>query len=103
MLKPPSTTTQNLIKARELIADEKNWCQGAYSKGHRHCARSALGIAANKYDPNSEVFVTLDRAAMEMVGGSGSLGSMVVNDTLGHAATLRMFDRAIELSLQDAS
>lgn len=94
----PVTTT--LIKAREMIADPARWTQFRLHSPERmaHCALGAVEIAAN-HDWRRE-WSTIKRlhcAAQEIFGFADAVR---VNNCLGHAATLQMFDRAIENSFR---
>lgn len=107
MLKPNSAVTTNLIRARELIADEKNWCQGQWHIGERSCAAGALYRAAGF--TRSGAFIgemsVAEKAHFVLAEAAKPFGMSLaeVNDKLGHTAVMRMYSRAIELSLQDAS
>lgn len=89
--------TANLIKAREMIADEKNWCVGQiHNDLGQRCAWGALlevEQSGYTFTPTRDV---LDRASQELYG----MSIPAANNQLGHVAVMRMFDKAIELSLQ---
>lgn len=97
----PVTTT--LIKAREMIADPKNWCQGyaisSNGTNFSYCAFGVITYGLNEKDL-FPIFKALNRAAGQLFGKSNAA---YVNDKLGHTATLQMFDRAIENSLRGES
>lgn len=97
MLKPNNAVTTNLLRARELIADEKNWCQGYGSVGKRRCA--VVAVYAMQTDPNScqDAWWILNASATRLFGKT----TINVNDTLGHAAVMRVYDEAIEMSLRE--
>ena len=96
---------QNLIDTRALIADPACWTQ-------KTSARDARGKPIASTDPRAVCWCTA--GAIHKVMGSSSFGStewgllqnvadtlgvetpIHVNDDLGHATTLRMFDLAIE-------
>lgn len=92
--------TANLIKARELIADEKNWVRGQPmdSENGPFCAvaavRNVTGVHGGYYGEIPEGLLLI-KAASER----GYYEASTLNDALGHTAVMRMFDRAIELSL----
>lgn len=98
MLKPNNSTTKNLIHARELIADKKNWCQG-HGGEYRGRVCAVVAVHSTKTDPASgEVACEMLRdASMELFGKT----TINVNDTLGHAAVMQVYDRAIEMSLRE--
>jgi hypothetical protein len=107
MLKPNSPVTANLIKARELIVDPDNWSpNGSVEDGM--CAVQAVGEAMGfpPYEEGEAEREFLRVAAREQQTWRqrilGSPPSIIKVNYSGHAATIRMFDRAIELSLQDA-
>lgn len=99
MLKPNSEVTTNLIKARELIADKKNWCQQAmYGSDGSLCALGALArVGVNL------LLIGPELTALEKAGGElfGEPFIASVNDRRGHTAVMRVFDKAIELSLSE--
>jgi hypothetical protein len=109
MLKPNSTTTSNLIRARELIADKKNWCQDALFRGEAMCALGALYRAAGAREDGSGMMDMMDMtvhvASKYLADAAGHEFHLPcpawVNDTHGHAEVMRMYDKAIELSLQE--
>lgn len=95
-----SAETTALRYALALIEDEEHWCVAArFDPIGRMCAVGALEVATGRMDGYWHKFRDLcgsqhlRRAAKEM-GGT----VMQINDCRGHAATLAMFDRAIELS-----
>lgn len=100
MLKAPSTKTANLIKAREMIADEKDWSRGLpeRSRGdgsYQRCAANALfTVYGNAADANVQL-ISFEKIAFSMFG----MPITKVNDNLGHAAVMQLFDKAIEISL----
>jgi hypothetical protein len=100
------TVLDNLVRARALITSEDHWCINQRDDGKgRHCALGALdfvnGVPLSC--DNGPAVKLLARYAE----GSGWPGipenhecfnagkAAWHNNTLGHAATLRMFDRAI--------
>lgn len=104
MLKVTSPTALNLMKARALIEDESNWCRNGLRRSQRLCAEAslmkALGLPIRRTTDLSvhDEIRFLNAAATEREGRC----AYEVNDELGHAATLEMFDRAIELALNEA-
>lgn len=102
-----------LIRARARIADPANFCQGTYVSegGTKFCAAGALkaeGISPYathgiQFDPTFELLAlaAVEQGALPMSHLFGAVHPVVhVNDGLGHAAVLKMFDRAIELATE---
>jgi hypothetical protein len=101
--------------ARALIVHPDRWTTGSYARtaigtkcapddplAVRWCAIGA-GVARGPADREVSyaVEVALYRAARELRGERW--GPAGVNDLLGHAAVLVMYDRAIELLAQEAA
>lgn len=113
MLKINNPVVENLQAARNLIADPEKWCQGAAYMGAwtdiSYCAIGA--VYSRTHFKTKEALLAaleaLDEAAVEMLPSNVDPKSndlcpaAWVNDNLGHTAVLRMFDRAIELALND--
>ncbi len=90
-----------LIEARALIASPAHWCAG-------HFGRTNKGIACTSYDPDCQMRCILgalnfveapsilrekcDKIAERLFDGRTITD---VNDTIGHAAVLRILDTAI--------
>lgn len=103
-----SATLEQLRDARELLADPTRWTQGSYARdarGYRAlpeareaacwCALGALLRPALEWDVTLVWgHLLLRRAAKEIFDRTPDW----VNDVLGHADVLRMYDRAIELA-----
>jgi hypothetical protein len=104
------TSREMLIEGRALIADRLQWTQGQYARtmdgsgvparcdsAVSFCATGALLRAdapSRGYAPSvvyHEADDALTQAGRELFGVS----AVAVNDDLGHAAVLRMYDRAI--------
>lgn len=94
------TEAQKLREAKALISDPKRWCQGSYGK-------TADGEITLAKDPKAVAWCAV--GACKKVGAMSSIllaaadvlceeSDIYVNDTLGHEATLEMFDLAIELA-----
>ena len=94
-----------LRAARKLIANQDDWCTGALSRpkdngGLQHCARGALlkvqGIDWMGEISPAEIFLA-EFSETEVSWPFHTVAGRIAghNNTLGHAATLRMFDRAI--------
>ena len=101
-----------LEKAKAIIEDPKNWCQHVFASdlegkevleledtAYRWCAVGAF-IRANgsyTYSCDSEVeFECLDSAAGKIISYYVSKITYV-NDNLGHAAVMKMYDLAIKI------
>jgi|SRR5665213_1496269 len=121
----PSIEVQDLQRGRNLIADGNNWCRGTRHSGNKHCALGALetvfkidDIYAAKHDLHqSHVLALLGDVAHEFIRGTNfdfvadyrgtkqakdMSAIAIVNDGLGHIATLNMFDHAIRRAMQPA-
>lgn len=86
---------KRLIKAKSLIENPENWCQRAIEWEGRRCALGALLEVTQPIDVG-DLCSYVDRAANEFDGRN----IVQVNNELGHAATMQMFDRAIMLALE---
>lgn len=97
-------TVEVLRRARALIADPEHWCTGDWARdaaligAHpkdanacRWCASGALMAASDQPDGAGWV---LTAAAHSLYAAE----VIAVNDDLGHAAVLAMYDRAIALA-----
>ncbi len=94
-----------LQDARAKIADRKHWTRGAFARNERGKGVSEMAPDAVRWcaigslwslnrPAVTEGLVLLLSAAFELF----DMDAMQVNDTLGHKAVLRMYDRAIELA-----
>lgn len=106
----PSQTVQDLQRARNLIADPAVWVAGSPACDDFHCAITADLFVRGIADPNDDgsgwinVSPYLIMAAGELLPEAERCGAphhwvWRVNDSLGHAAALRMYDRAIQLAM----
>lgn len=106
MLKPPNETARQLMAARELIADKKNWCQGTLCDDQgRMCAMEALWeiVGVRKHDRVKAIqtyAVTVLEKKLERF--TNGLCLWQVNDDFGHAAVLAVFDKAIAAEIAEA-
>lgn len=90
------TVDEVLRKARAKIRLKKNWCQG-------YIARDKFGHPISAIDPKAVQWCALG-AVRAVVGPEVDLtrhirrlgDPVVVNDQEGHAAVMRLFDRAIK-------
>jgi hypothetical protein len=103
-------TSEILAMARALIANEKHWCQGAY-------AARASGGYTDPLDPEATQWCALGacvkitggmegrwnaaRDALYAARGAGELSVVRVNDKLGHAAVMHLYDKAIEMAIAE--
>ena len=101
-------TVEILIQALGIISNPERWTQGTFARDITGDSRSYLSYAAVRFCAAGAIFKCirwdgafpvraiqyLDEAALQMAS-SNSVG---VNDKLGHAAVIRMFERAIELA-----
>lgn len=104
---------KDLIAARKLIEDPANHCQRqltfycSLTGNTAYCALGAVNVVTEG-DWRHEFFstrqmsarVALDRAAHCLYELSEAV---FVNNELGHAATLRMFDHAISTAIAEAN
>ena len=104
--------TRDLIHARALIADERDWCTGAlgltedgdsvpgdHPSAVRRCSIGALQAA------EAQLGVGQGRPYTHLLQAADKLGYLTpvsLNNRGGHALTLRMFDIAIALSRGEA-
>lgn len=87
---------RTLIDAKKLIEDPTKWRRGMYEAGGRMCAVGALMTAAHtpqflSYYLDKTLFDTLSGAAHELYGTN----ILSVNDHIGHAAVMAVYDHAI--------
>jgi hypothetical protein len=93
-------------KARDLISDEKHWCQGAFARNKvgfsvsihnrlasSYCAMGALMFAAAELCRSINDAADLAREVSNTVSPDRSL--IFINDHVGHTAVLSLFDDAI--------
>lgn len=109
------TTKEVLTAARALIANEANFAQRHYARDANgnsaswsdahavgFCAVGACHKVTNRYDVDSFIADLTAAAQKVLIERDYPPASafwppvIIVNDLLGHEATLRMFDLAIE-------
>jgi hypothetical protein len=97
-----------LTQARDLIADENNWTTVFYARGEDgepldtgFDPRAVRFCAVGACDRTRASEAWLRRAAKELFPTMS--GPASVNDRLGHAAAMQMFDRAIEIATAEES
>jgi hypothetical protein len=83
---------RELIAAKKRIENSENWCRGAFELNGRMCALGALLMSKQNAIP------VLRRSAKELFG----LAAVQVNDYLGHAAVMQMYDLAISKALSQS-
>lgn len=106
-----SETAKVLIKARALIEDEKNWCQGTHQNDlGQVCAMGALKTVRFEAFANvgSPELAALDKAALKYFKKNhpeldpektGMHAIAELNDQVGHSAILKVYDHAIQSEL----
>ena len=101
-------TKQQLIEAKALIQDKKNWTRGAYardSQGFQVRPRSSfatcfcsvgalLHVAGAEDEASTALAEPLRMAALRL--GWGTAEALNDNDTLGHDKVMLMFKKVIE-------
>jgi hypothetical protein len=95
--------SEALQAARATIEDPQHWCAGMFMAGRARCALGAYnevrtGIANKSVASNDWGRWLLDEAAYVV---NGLWSPVSVNDELGHAAVLEMFDIATSMALSD--
>lgn len=94
-------THEVLVAARNLIADEKDWCGLGWRSGESRCALHALMIAAggtHAYDRWANVTErnpALSQSVMALYATCQGQHVGDFNDTHSHAEVLAAFDKAI--------
>lgn len=114
------TPLQTLKKARALISDPKRFCTGTFAadkhggpvscmspRAFMFCSEGACIRALGTNRLPTRALESLEAAATKMVterdGISGKTAVWSLNDDLGHAAVLQMFDLAIHSLQRKAS
>jgi hypothetical protein len=95
------------MMARERIANERDWCRGQMHINGQACAIAALedvGVVVFGECASAELEY-LHAAAGDVADGQFAPGmaatAINVNDYLGHAAVLAMYDLAISAAMSD--
>lgn len=107
---------QVLAEARLLIGDQQDWCQGSFAVGKtgrslvsgssravKHCAVSAIMLAARQAVPNKKEAERIAEGIMARIAPSDCDARAAqkyiwtINDRDGHAAVLDLFDTALAL------
>jgi hypothetical protein len=96
-----------LRDARQLLADESNWCQH-YAVHPDGCGKSVLGAVGYRFcavdHPDTMAAVQLlARGIGREPGPYASVFVQDFNDTRGHAAVLALLDKAMALAESDAA
>ena len=101
---------QVLTEARKLIENEENWTTGYYARDKegneidessplacKFCAIGALHRVIEREDDYEIVYSGAKEKLAKVAEDNHGLYIAQVNDSLGHKATLEMFDKAIEI------
>jgi hypothetical protein len=98
-----------LTAARDLISDPERWCHGA-------SARTSNGVSTMPCSPVAAQWCAVGACekahsgfihveALDVLNKSArlhfKLGAAAVNDDLGHAAVMEMYDKAIEIAKRE--
>ena len=86
-----------LKTARQKIESPENWCRADYTRDNRMCALASLGMTLACGKEYTPAMNALHDACQELYG----LTALVTNETRGHAAVLRAFDKAIANALAE--
>ena len=90
-----------LEQARAMIKDERNWVQGHYVMGDRHCAMGALKAAGNHYSRRVRLAANALLTTVARENGFSSVEQM--NDTVTHDEVLaRLFEPALTAAREAA-
>jgi hypothetical protein len=88
-----TTITAVLIRARALIADEKNFCQSGWGRDGKRCAVHAIFDAAAM--PISSILVCDQVPAVKFLTQLCGFQLAYYNDRHTHREMLALFDRGI--------
>ena len=85
---------QVLEKARALIVNKDNWCQGTFSShdSNKHCVVGAIESCVEEYSGERCQALTLLYITCKRLFG---VGAVKVNDYMGHDAVILALDTAI--------
>ena len=119
----PSRTIEHLSAARNLIAREENWCQGAFRQGDAFCILGAIGEVVDEPLESPDEYEEADgetyrpdiprgdlpeeiwflRRAIKRISPDAPGYIYVWNDEQGrtHAEVLRAFDIAMEMAAEE--
>lgn len=107
---------QALRRAKALIADQENWCQGTYSSyssvgGLSYCALGAVLKASDRhiFDDETPGFHAIESVAMGVApvivrndSGMARDPVVIINDYGTHDDVMALFDLAIEYAERNA-
>jgi hypothetical protein len=79
-----------LVRTRNLISDESNWCGSGWGYGGQRCVLHALAIAQGDFDATDPTELVGYTDLKRIVGGVGYF-----NDNCTHAEVLALCDAAI--------
>ena len=107
-----SPSAKELIRAKAMISDPDNWCQGRMEHGSKHCAAGALGcldadVGCRVSIPPS--LLALSKSCRDVFPIASYQASSTiecityVNDCLGHEAILKCFDHAINQTIRESN
>jgi hypothetical protein len=99
----------DLIAARAVIANQDDWCKGAWAEGHRHCSwgagvavlMKALGLSLGDVTVHPR-FYAVEDALNDATPDGSSIVQFNDRDTTTHGDILALFDRAINAIPEDA-
>jgi hypothetical protein len=90
---------KELIEAKKRIENPENWCAGRFGFGSgRLCALGAIFAGRPVGETLHATIRALDDAADESFRKGGAIS---VNDDLGHAAVMQLYDHAIARALAE--
>ena len=89
-----NTITAILIRARALIADEKNFCQSGWGRDGKRCALHAIFDAAALPQQQS-MLIKEEFPAVKLLTQLCKEQLTFYNDRYTHAEVLALFDRGI--------
>ena len=91
------TVLDVLIKARKMIKNPQNWCQGAFhnvtARRNSYCAMGAVSFAAIAL--KCKPYGAFPVLAAALPDGGNARDLVHYNDTHAHAEVLALFDAAI--------
>jgi len=95
-LDQPGEVVRLLAEARELIAEDDRWAQGAFWRyPNRRCAMGALRFVARKRN-DLDVAASAYSALVKVARSRGYLSVERMNDNSSHGEVLTAFDEAIQ-------
>lgn len=95
-----SQLAQDLIAAKKLIEDERNWCQGRARDGNKKCSAAAVVDSVNGVNAPIRRNDALREIAQQGCGFRDSLRVAEFNDANDHATVMAAWDRAIAKAME---